>query len=158
MDTLKINDMNLQGKFIIDDRAVEHYFPTKAILEKKSLRVMINNSLPVWVMTTHSGEQWFYVPFTHEVRKAENIRFGRIYFNRSARYLRDEYTHKGCIKKVFSVYLCTRKTMFLIKEVKEYWPQDLPIDLEGSSCDKVKWFGAFRSSAEAEEYNKDDPY
>ena len=94
--------MNLQGKSIIDERDVWYYFETAQILNGKSLRLMINESKPVWVLTLESGEQWYYVPFSHELVKAEQIHFGKIHIGRTARWLRDEYTHKGCIKKNFS--------------------------------------------------------
>ena len=161
MEKIKVDDMGLQGKFIIDNRVVWYLFPTSMIMNAQSLRIRINKGLPVWVLTLNNGKKWYYEPYSHEIREAENICFGRIFFGRFARYQRDEYEHKSCLKKVYPTYFCTSKTMFLVKETKEYWPQNLPKDmkdLEGGFCQKTKWFASFRSSREAEEYNKDDEY
>lgn len=162
---IKVNDMGLQGKFIIDNRIVWYLFPTEMIMKAQSLRVRINKGLPVWVLTLINGEKWFYEPFSHEICKAENIRFGRIFFGRFARYLRDEYEHKNCLKKIYSVYLCTSKTMFLFKETKEYWPQGLENDpdpkireMAGGFYSKTKTFSSFHSAPEAEELTKNDEY
>ncbi|MBQ8465782.1 MAG: hypothetical protein IJ545_07225 [Alphaproteobacteria bacterium] len=161
MEKIKVNDMGLQGRFIIDRDRIWDFFPNQIIAESKDLSLKINKGQPVWVMTLRSGEKWYYVPYSHEICKAENIRFGRIFFGRFARYQRDEYEHKSCLKKVYPTYFCTSKTMFLVKETKEYWPQNLPKDmkdLEGGFCQKTKWFDAFPSSPEAEEFNKNKPY
>lgn len=150
---IKVNDMKLQGRFIVDANLVWCFFPTPLIMEAKSLRVKINEGKPIWVLTLKNGEKWYYEPFSHEIRKVANIRFGRIFFGRFARYLRDKYEHKACEKELYSVYFCTRKTMFLVKEIKECWPEDC-----SEPKIKTKWLESFPSSPEAEEYNKDEPY
>ena len=156
--------MGLQGSTIIDEQKIWRCIPNNMILGS-TLRIMINESKPVWVLTLESGEQWYYVLFSHEIVQAENIHFGKIYIGRTARWLRDEYEHKGNLKKLYSVFFCTSKTMFLVKESKEYWPQGLEDhpdpkirDLAGGYFTKTKWFAPFPSSEEAEEVNKNEPY
>ena len=143
-ENLKVDDSSLRGKRVIGKSDVINLLPEEMRENVEAAYVYVDMGQPRWVifLSDDLGE-YQYHPFSHEMEYdpyAKGKDFGKIYLWRKARYLREEYTHKGTDRKVYSVYICRPHHMYLLREVKQYWYD------EGQGpgfCSRTKWFRAF---------------
>ena len=141
---IKVDDSCLKGKFIISAEDIKNLLPEEIKNDVEAIHVYVDNGQTKWIIFLEDDMGVYnYFPFSKELiydPYGRQIRYGLIYLWRKARYLRDEYEHKGTEKKIWATYVCRPSHMFLLREVKEYWFDD---GNGMGSCTKSKWFRAF---------------
>ena len=143
---LIIDDSSLRGKRIINSSDIKNLLPEEIQENVEAIHVYlyVDGVKVLWVIYLKENMGTYeYVPFSKEVTYnpyGTQVHYGLIYFWHTAKYLRDEYIHKGTEKKVYAKYICRPNHMLLLREIKEYWYD------EGKGpgfCSKSKWFRAF---------------
>ena len=141
---IKVNDACLRGKHIIGEKDIINLFPEEMRKEVEVAYVFVNLGQAQWVIFLKDDVGGYtYQPFSKEMvydPYIKKIDWGRIFFWRKSRYLRDHYINKGTEKKVFTVYICRPKHMILWREVKRYELEDK--DGPGYST-KSRWLRAY---------------
>lgn len=141
---MNIDDSCLRGKRAIREKDIINLLPEEIQKNVEATYVYVNLGQPRWVLFLSDDQGGYqYHPFSHEMVYDPYVRkidWGRIYLWRKARYLRDEYVYKGTERRVYTVYICRPGSMYLLREVKQYWFDDG--NGPGYSS-KSKWFKAF---------------
>lgn len=143
-ENIKVDDSCLRGKHIIGKNDIIALLPEEIRENVEAAFVYVNLGQAQWVVfLKNDNGAYSYQPFAKEMTYepyAKRMDWGRIYFWRKARYLRDHYQNKGTEKKVYSIYVCRPNHMFLLREIKQYWLED---ENGPGYSSKDKWFRAF---------------